>query len=176
MLGDKAWLAVGVPIHPKCVRWGWGQGSVQANQFIPHWSWQTLSLWTSLCARGHCHPETGKGLPQNCCQKVGSTESSRMSLCAVALRFIFTGNKGPSPNHEKQSQTIIPPPPNFTVDNVYSPGIRQTQTVIVLKLLPEAVWNSVLSVATEDRRFLRAMHFSTRQTRSVSFCGLTLHG
>ena len=30
------------------------------------------------------------------------------------------------------------------------------RTVIVLTLLPEAVWNSVMSVATEDRRFLRA--------------------
>ena len=38
-----------------------------------------------------------------------------MSLFAVALRFPFTGSKGPSPNHEKQSQTIIPPPPNITV-------------------------------------------------------------
>uniref|UniRef100_A0A674E5Y3 Myosin IXb n=1 Tax=Salmo trutta TaxID=8032 RepID=A0A674E5Y3_SALTR len=36
-----------------------------------------------------------------CCHKVGSTESSRMSLYAVALRFPFTGTKGTSPNHLK---------------------------------------------------------------------------
>ena len=35
-----------------------------------------------------------------------------LSLYAVALRCPFT--EGPSPNHEKQPQTIIPPPPNFS--------------------------------------------------------------
>ena len=37
-----------------------------------------------------------KGPSSNCCHKIGSTELSRMSLCAVALRFPFTGTKGPS--------------------------------------------------------------------------------
>jgi hypothetical protein len=50
------------------------------------------------------------------------------------------------------------------------------RTVIVLKLLPEAVWNSVVSVATEARRFLLAMCFSSQRSRSVSLCGLPLHG
>ena len=68
----------------------------------------------------------------NCCYKFGSTESPRMSLYAVALRFHFTGTKGPSLNHEKQPQTIIPHPPNFTVGTMHwgryhSPGICQTQ-------------------------------------------------
>ena len=68
----------------------------------------------------------------NFCHNVGSTESSRISLYAVKLRFPFIGTKGPSPNHEKQSQTIIPHPPNFTVSTMHwgrqrSPGIRQTQ-------------------------------------------------
>ena len=39
----------------------------------------------------------------------------RMSLYVVALRFPFTGTKGPNPNHEKQPLTIIPPPPNFAL-------------------------------------------------------------
>ena len=56
----------------------------------------------------------------NCCHKVGSTESSRMSLYAVALRFLFTGTKGPRPNHKKLPQTIISPPPNFTVGTMHS--------------------------------------------------------
>ena len=46
------------------VRLGWGQGSVQTSQVLPHKSWQTISVWTSLCARGHCHTETGKSLPK----------------------------------------------------------------------------------------------------------------
>jgi hypothetical protein len=48
-----------------------------------------------------------------------------MPLYAVELRFPFTGTEGTSPNHEKQSQ----------------------RRIIVL---PEAVWNLVVSVATED--------------------------
>jgi hypothetical protein len=75
---------------------------------------QTISVWTSLCAWGN-----RKGPSSNCCHKVGSTESSRMSLYAVALRFPFTGTKGPSSNHEKQPQTIIPPPQNFTDGIMY---------------------------------------------------------
>jgi hypothetical protein len=43
-------------------------------------------------------------------------------------------------------------------------------------LLPEAVWNSGVSVATEDRPFLLAALFSTRQSHSVSLCGLSLCG
>ena len=42
-----------------------------------------------------------------------------MSLYAVALRFPFTGTKGPSLNHGKQPQTIISPPPNFTVGTMH---------------------------------------------------------
>jgi hypothetical protein len=36
-----------------------------------------------------------------------------MSFYVVASRFPFTGNKGPSPNHEKQPQTIFTPPQNL---------------------------------------------------------------
>ena len=51
------------------------------------------------------------------------------------------------------------------------------QRVLVLTLLPEAVWNSVVvSVSTEDRRFLSATRFSTQRSRSVSLCGLPLFG
>jgi hypothetical protein len=69
-----------------------------------------------------------KGPSPNCFHKVGNTELSRMSSYAVALRFTFTGTKRPSPNHEKQPETIIPHPPNFTVGTMHwvrwrSPGI-----------------------------------------------------
>ena len=39
---------------------------------------------------------------------------------------------------------------------------------------PEAVWNSVVRVATEDRWFLRSTHFSPCRSCSVSLCGLPL--
>ena len=50
MLGDLARLTVSVPIHPKGVRWGSGQGSVQASQVLPHRSRQTISVWTCMGA------------------------------------------------------------------------------------------------------------------------------
>jgi hypothetical protein len=68
---------------------------VQASQVISHQSRQTISVWTLLCTRRHCHAETEKGLLINCRHIVGSTEWSRMSLYAIALRFPFTGTKGP---------------------------------------------------------------------------------
>ena len=67
-----------------------------------------FSMDLALCA-GHCHDETGKILPQTVATKFKSTELSIMSLYAVVSRLPFTGNKGPSPNHEKQPQPIIPP-------------------------------------------------------------------
>jgi hypothetical protein len=47
-------------------------------------------------------------------------------------------------------------------------------TVLVLTLLSEAVWNSVVCVATEDRRLIRASCFSTRRSHSVSLRGLPI--
>ena len=47
-----------------------GLRSVQASQVLPHRSWQTISVWTSLCAHGHCHAETGKGFPQTVVTKL----------------------------------------------------------------------------------------------------------
>jgi hypothetical protein len=49
-------------------------------------------------------------------------------------------------------------------------------TVLVLTLLPDAVWNSVVSVVTNDRWFLHTKRFSTRRSHSVSLCGLPLRG
>ena len=72
------------------------------------WCTGALSCWNS------------KGPSPNFCHRVGSTEMYRMSLYALALRIPITGTKGPSPNHEKQPQTIIPLPPNFTVSTMHS--------------------------------------------------------
>jgi hypothetical protein len=38
------------------VWWGWGLGSVQASQVLPHRSRQTIYVWTLLCARGLARP------------------------------------------------------------------------------------------------------------------------
>jgi len=35
-----------------------------------HTDRQTISVWTSLCAREHCHGERGKGLPQTVATKL----------------------------------------------------------------------------------------------------------
>jgi hypothetical protein len=43
---------------------------VQASQVLRHRSRQTISVLTSLCALGHCHAETGKGLPQTIATKL----------------------------------------------------------------------------------------------------------
>jgi hypothetical protein len=80
-----------------------------------------------------------KGPSPNCYHKVGCTESSRMSWNVVVLRFPFTGTKGPRLNHEKQPQTIIPPPPNITVGTMQlglwrSPGIHQTGAAITAEI------------------------------------------
>ena len=91
-------LAIRPGSHPKCVRWGLRSGLCAGQSSSSTPISQTISVWTSLCVRGHCHPETGKG-----CHKIGSTESSRMLLYAVALRFPFTETKGQSPNHYSSS-------------------------------------------------------------------------
>ncbi|KAK6297750.1 hypothetical protein J4Q44_G00323330, partial [Coregonus suidteri] len=48
-----------------------------------------------------------------------SLRSNSSQRCSMELRFPFTGTKGPSTYHEKQPQTIIPPPPNFTVGTMH---------------------------------------------------------
>ena len=50
------------------------------------------------------------------------------------------------------------------------------RTVLVMTLLREGVWKSLVSVATELRWFLRTMCFNTRRSSSVSLCGLSLRG
>jgi hypothetical protein len=92
MLGELAWLTVGVPIQPKGVRWVWSQGFVQVSQVFPHRFCMDLTLCTGALS---CWNR--KGPSPNCCHNVGSTKSSRMSSYAVVLRFLFTGTKWFSP-------------------------------------------------------------------------------
>ena len=98
-------------------------GSQSAFQFIP-------KVFDGVEARARCRPVklshvkstnhfcmdlalcTGavscwkrKGPFPNCCHKVGSTELSRMSLYAAALRSPFRG-KGPCPNHYSSSAKL----------------------------------------------------------------------
>lgn len=45
MLGEKAMLArvFGVPLHPTSDHWGWGKGSAQVSEDLPHQPLQTMS-------------------------------------------------------------------------------------------------------------------------------------
>ena len=51
----------------------------------------------ALCTGGHCHAETGKGLPQTVATKLEAQNHLEGHCYAVALRFPFTGTKGPKP-------------------------------------------------------------------------------
>lgn len=42
MVGEEVWVTISVPVHPKVVRWGWGQGSVQDTPVFPLQPWQTI--------------------------------------------------------------------------------------------------------------------------------------
>lgn len=98
MQGNKVWLTVGVPVHPKSVAWGRGQGSVQASDVPP----KLTAIFKNEAV--FVQVDTGKGPPLICCHKVRRTVLSDLSLHKVALRVLFSGTKGPSLNHENQSQ------------------------------------------------------------------------
>ena len=49
-------------------------------------------------------------------------------------------------------------------------------SVLVLTLLPEAVWNDVVSVAIGGQMIFTRYALQHRWCRSVSLCGLPLHG
>jgi archaellum biogenesis ATPase FlaH len=55
-------------------------------------------------------------------------------------------------------------------------SLSSQRKVIVLTLLQEAVWTSVVSVATEGILSLRTRRFCTQWYHSVSLCGLSLRG
>jgi hypothetical protein len=63
-----------------------------------------------------------------------------MSLYVVVLIFPFTGTKSPIPNHEKQPETIIPLPPNFTVGTIHSGRGRSPIAVSFTPLQPTLPW------------------------------------
>lgn len=74
-----------------------------------------MSLWTSPCVRGHSDAGTGKQLTQIVTTKLEGYGCVKF----VALTFSLAGNKGLSPNLEKQPYTNIPPPPSFTVGTMH---------------------------------------------------------
>ena len=88
-----------------------------------------------------------KGPSPNCCHKVGSTELSRMSLHAVALRFPFTGTKGPSPNHEKQPQPLFVLPQTLQ----WALYIHQSREPMVASFTP---LQPMLAIAHGDLRLV----------------------
>ena len=151
---------------------------------------QTLSVWTSLCARGLCHCESRKGLPQT--DAIKGIELSKMSLYAVALRFPFTGTKGLSPNMKRNSsrpgfllhQTLqlalciqadnvllASAKPRFvhrtaeawfvTPENAF-PLLQSKMAVSFTPLQPTLEWNKVVSVATENRLTCLSAHIQLK--------------
>lgn len=59
------WFAV--VIHPKGVRWGWGQGSVQANQVLAHQTWKKHFIMELILCTGALSFENKR---QICCNKL----------------------------------------------------------------------------------------------------------
>lgn len=75
MLNETAWLAISILVHPKGVRWGWGQGTVQASQVLPHpKSSNIVFIWTfnSYTVAHLCWNR--KGPSPKCSCRVGSTK------------------------------------------------------------------------------------------------------
>ena len=94
---------------------------MQASQVLKHRSRQTISVRTSLCARGIVMLKQERAFPKLLQESwKHRIVYNVIVLYAVALTFPFTGTKGPNPNREKQPQTIIPPPPNFTAGTMHS--------------------------------------------------------
>ena len=93
--------------HSWCSNWGQGFQSYSSTPISTNHFCMDLALCTGALS---CWNK--KGPSSNYCHKVGSTELSRMSLYALALRFPFTGTKGPSrtmknsPDHYSSSTKL----------------------------------------------------------------------
>ena len=122
----------------------------------------------------------------NCCHKVGSTETSRMSMYAVALRFPFPGTEGSNPNHYSSSTKMLqlalcigtdlsvglPDGEGWfiTPENTF-PLLQSPMAASFAPLQPTREW--VLQPRTDDFYVLRASTFGG----SVLWaCGLPLCG
>ena len=129
-----------------------------------------------------------------------------MSLYAIALRFPFIGTKGPGPwktAPDHYSSSTKPYSWHYALGKAAFSRVQWRQALhhssrplalcmVILGLCAAArpwkpiswmsqqgslaVWNSVVSVATEDRLFLHTLCASPLRSRSVSLCGLPLHG
>lgn len=98
MLGKKAWLPVGIPVQTKGIGWGWGQGSVQVSQLLPHQTLKTFSFWTLLCARGALSCWNRKGFSSNYRNNVGYVPKDRgvyfyltLTVCMFKLVYVRAG-------------------------------------------------------------------------------------
>lgn len=72
------WLKVGVPVHPKGVQWGSGQGSVQTSQDLPHQT-ENKSIHLSSTA----YPQ-GRGAEKKCYEMLNNLNITlvlNVSLC-----------------------------------------------------------------------------------------------
>ena len=55
----------------------------QSSSFTPI-SKKNISVWALLCARGHCHAETGKGLPQTVATMLRAQRRLEYAVCCIA--------------------------------------------------------------------------------------------
>jgi len=119
MLGDEVWLAADIPILPKV--FGVEVRALCRPVKFFHTDLDTPFLYGLRFVHGDMVMlKQERAFPKLFATKLEAQISSGMSLYAVALIFHFTGSKGSSLNHEKQPQTIIPPPPNVTVGTMHS--------------------------------------------------------
>ena len=63
LISGKAFYKILENLHSSSSQRCSSQGSVRASQILPHQTHPTRPLWTMLCALGHSHAGTEKGLP-----------------------------------------------------------------------------------------------------------------
>lgn len=84
------------------------------------------------------HVGTGRTHPQNIPTELGASNCCKIFLYAEALRVSFTRAKGLSPTPEKQLNTTIPTPLNFTLGTVHSDKYCSPGNI------PENRWKSII--------------------------------
>ncbi|GFX93927.1 hypothetical protein TNCV_3412901 [Trichonephila clavipes] len=133
---DLAGYVIYVLIRPKGVLWDLDRWSEKANPVFEHLFRQVMSAKISMCEwnsfPSHIETFLSKWVFSKYWNKFSRAALSRMSTYISELPFPTTGNKGPSPNHEKHSHIMMLLPPNFTVGTMQSlkklsPDIHEIQ-------------------------------------------------
>lgn len=107
MLVEKVWLFVCPLIHPKCVSIKLRSGIRRSVKFIHNMTYMSLWIWLVMLKAEGVSFEI---FPT----KIGACNFPE---CLGMLKLPFTGTRVPIQAHKKnkQSRTIITPPPHFTL-------------------------------------------------------------